>query len=294
MSNLSTPVRTPHRLLFDWDAFGDAEEYQLKLYKDPEPSVETPTAESPSDGEEVQGSSITLKSSDFSGTWGEEHVDSRFKLYDADTGDLLETYDDLGPVTETQVAASADSQPYQPRPYILTPKEGDKLADEATLTCTSYRVAHAQADEHDKTRWQLFEAGADPDSDDPIVDEETEDDLESYTVTGEYGEFQARVQQRGADRGWTDWSPLGPTFEIVDPEADTPTAQEPSDGEESWPEYPTLQASAYSSNVDEEPTASRYRLYDPDTGDVVYDSGEIEYTTSHAVPYDELPSDYKE
>jgi len=292
MGEITTKVRTPQRLRFAYSEDG-AVEYQLRLVKEPEPGIAKPEALEPDSDELEMYGQVTLKASEPEPVWGDTPVASRYTLYDPDTGDVLYTKETSEPATAVQVPAQPESQPYIPRPYVISPEDGDSRPDgHVTLHATGFRVAH-DSDTHVESQWQLFDAGADPEEDDPVLDVTSEEALESFDVPeGEHiGDVQARVRQRGEEYGWSDWSPLSGAFTIVEPEPETPTAEGPSD--ESWSAYPTLRASEHASNVDETAIASRYRLYDADTGDLLYDSGEIEYTTEHAVPHSELPTDYK-
>mgnify|MGYP006421081789 CR=1 FL=1 len=293
MANVDSTVRTPTRIRFAWDEFGGAAEYQVELTENPTPTVATPTAVAPASGTNYEGAEIMLEGSPYDGTWGQKHVDTRFRLYQSSDGTLLETYENLGPVTQKMVSAAADMQPYQAAPHVLTPRPGTIKPDTATVTATSYRVAHAQADTHNKTQWQVFDSGADPETATPRIDYETTTDLEGMEIQNQFGQMQVRLRQHGINRGWGPWSPMGPSFEVVDPAPNTPTAEAPTGGADSWPVHPTLFASAHTSNVDEAKVASRYKLRDATDGTVIYDSGEIEYTTTHAVPVTALPANYR-
>jgi|GEM_PF-3703825 len=296
MGEITTKIRTPQRLRFAYsapDSFGAVDHYQLRLVRDPEAKVLQPEALEPTGSVQLDTSQVTLKASEPESVWGETAVASRFRLYDADTGDEVYTKETDELATEVQVPAQPESQPYAVRPWPLSPAGGKGTPHPPTLTATSPRVAH-DTGSFDVARWQVFADGADPSTDSPLYDSGEVTDLEAHDVPeGSFdpGTIQWRVQQHDVSYGWSEWSALTGTVESVYPQAETPTAQGPSG--ESWTEYPTLQGSAYSSNVDEEPVASRFRFYDADTGDLIYDSGEIEYTTSHAVPHSTLPSNYR-
>ncbi|MFP4137486.1 MAG: LamG domain-containing protein [Halomonas sp.] len=116
-------------------------------------------------------------------------------------------------------------------------------------------------------------------------------DLEEHQPTDPpLGDVLWRVRHKDQVHGWSAWSVLRANT-LLEPEPHTPQALGPEG--ESYSAYPTLRASEQSSNVEEPAVASRYRLYD-EHGTLVYDSGEIAYTTRHAVPYEALPADYRE
>ena len=291
---LKAKVRTPKRQRWAVDPAdyisGTAASYTWTLYTNPNPTLATPTVESPSDGATGLSVPVTVKTSPPDPSWGEKHVDTRFNVYDPDTGDLLHEETAGEPVTEWSSGfTGATPGVYLPKPYPISYPAGDTYNYLPVVGATAGRVAYGTGS-FDATEFEVFVDGTSVWTSGTLA-YTTSLDLSAHADSIPHGSVTYRVRHREETLGWSAWSPESDSwgYEAANPE--TPSTTHP-DGAET-PEYPTILATAYASNLTESAVASRYRMYDASTGDVVYDSGEIAYTEMHPVPYADLPSDYR-